>query len=271
LTDLADLPLSPPPDHAAATNGSSGRSAGREVRRRRALPGGRAVVGGFLVAASAVGVFAAYADAGAAPRTSYVVVVDEVVAGQRLRPADLALVPLDLPAAQQAVSFTDADLLVDAVALGPMAAGQLVQLSDVARPVGGEDRAQISLAVRPGSALGGSRTYLRGGELVDVLVTYTSAGAPETSTVARDAVVVDVLTGGEAIGGSGAVTVVLAVPPEELEAVAQAGAAGEVTLVRTTGLAPEARMGAAAAAAAIPPAPAPLDPGAAGAPPAAEG
>ncbi|HUF33484.1 MAG TPA: SAF domain-containing protein [Acidimicrobiales bacterium] len=235
MSDLADLGRQHAP-RGAPSNGSGGPST-RQVRRRRALPGSRAVVGGFLVAASAVGVFAAYTASSAGPATSYVVVVNDIVAGQRLQVSDLALVALDLPPAQQGVSFADLGLLVDATALGPLSAGQLVQVSDVARPAGGADRAQISISVRAGSALGGSRTYLGAGELVDVIVTYTTGGSPETFTVSRGAIVVDVLAGSDAVGGSGAVTVVLAVPPDELEAVAQAAAAGDVTLARTTGLA----------------------------------
>ena len=42
---------------------STAPPASRPLRRRRGLPSGRAVVGGFLVALAAVGVFAAYTSA----------------------------------------------------------------------------------------------------------------------------------------------------------------------------------------------------------------
>ena len=48
-----------PPSPSPATGTS------RPLRRRRGLPSGRAVVGGFLVALATVGVFAAYTAANA--------------------------------------------------------------------------------------------------------------------------------------------------------------------------------------------------------------
>lgn len=219
------------------TNGPGPSPPIRQVRPARHLPGGRAVVGGFLVAASAVGVFAAYASATASPRHSYAVVTADIRSGDRLSASDLALVPLDLPDQLRRLSFADVGQLDGATALAPMAAGQLVQASDVAKPMGGPDRAQISLAVDPGDALGGDAALLGEGERVAVIVTYSHQGAPDTSTISRDAVVVRVLGGRDQIGSGGSLTVVLAVAPDELEPIAQAAAAGVVTLARTTGLA----------------------------------
>lgn len=224
MVDLATAPGAPPRRAAARL---------RPVQRRRSLPGGRAVVGGFLVTASAVGVFAAYTAADSGPSASYAVVRGDVAAGDRLASQDLALVPLELPVAQRQLVFTEVEGLIGATALGPLAAGQLVQASDVANPAGGPDRAQISLPVDPGRALNGE---LRPGESVDVIVTYTEGGAPSTSTVSTGAAVVRVVGGDESVGSSRAVTVVLAVPPSDLEPLAQAAAAGEVALARTTGL-----------------------------------
>ena len=205
----------------------------RPVARRRQLPGGRAVVGGFLVAASAAGVFAAWSAASTEPTTQYVVVRGDVAAGERLERGDLALAAIDLPDGQRRVAFTDLDLLVGATALSPLVDGQLVQSSDVAKPVGAPDRAQISLRLEPGAAVGGD---LRAGEVVDVIVTYTSAGKPVTSTIARDALVVKVLDADDGVGASGALVLVLAVRRAELEPIAAASAAGHVTIARTTGV-----------------------------------
>jgi Flp pilus assembly protein CpaB len=193
------------------------------------------VVGGFLVAASAAGVFAV-AQRGDGPTASYAAVTEDVDAGAQLRPDMLALVPVDLPPAQRSISFADLDVLRGAVALTPMVAGQLVASSDVARPDGAPALAQISLPVDPASALNGDGNLIGAGDLVDVIVTYTTAGDPTTSTVTRDAPVVRVFRPDEAVGGAGSVIVVLAVPPADLEPVAQAAAAGKVTLARTTGV-----------------------------------
>jgi Flp pilus assembly protein CpaB len=204
--------------------------------RRRALPGGRAVAGGFLVAASAVGVFAAYRSAGAAPTTTYLVAAGDIRAGERIDAGDVARVALDLPDAQHRRVLRDPAVVDGAVALAPIAAGELVQVSDVARPDGAPDRAQISIPVDPGFALNGDVDLLDAGERVDVIVTYTAGGTPETSTVAADAEVVAVYRPEESVGGAGSVTIVLAVPRAQLEPVAQAAAAGQVTIARTTGV-----------------------------------
>jgi Flp pilus assembly protein CpaB len=221
VTDVRTPPVS--------TNGHGGRP----VRRRRALPAGRAVVGGFLVAASAVGVFTAWRASTDAPTARYVVVSGDVAPGERLDRSDLALVALDLPPAQRHVAFTDVGVLVGATALSALSDGQLVQSSEVAKPLGAPSRAQISLRIDPGAAVGGD---LRPGDTVDVIATYTAGGAPDTSTIGRGALVVKVLTDDQRVGSAGAIVVVLAVRPSELEPIAAASSAGHVTLARTTGV-----------------------------------
>jgi Flp pilus assembly protein CpaB len=214
-------------------HGHGGGGVPRTVARRRSLPGGRAVLGGLLVAASATGVFAAWSASAHGPTATYVVVTNDVAPGERIERGDLELVTVDLPSAQRRVAFTDVDVLVGATALSPLADGQLVQSSEVAKPVGAPDRAQISLRVEPGSAVGGD---LRAGDVVDVIVTYTNGGAPQTSTISRGAHVVRVLADDQRVGSGGAVVVVLAVRPAELEPIAEAAAAGHVTIARTTGV-----------------------------------
>jgi Flp pilus assembly protein CpaB len=208
----------------------------RHGSRRRPLPGGRAVVGGFLVAASAVGIFAAYAGSTKGPSSSYVTVARDIRPGEVLAAGDLRLVPIDLPAGQRAVSFTDQRRLVGTVALARMRSGQLVQSADVAELAAAGRRAEISIAVDPANAMNGDRAFLRGGERVDVIVTVAQGGDPVTRTVARDVVVVDVLDADRSLGTSGQLTVVLAAQPEQLEPIAGAAASGTITLARTTGL-----------------------------------
>jgi Flp pilus assembly protein CpaB len=232
MADLGTAPVA----SVDASNGTGPPRAARPLHRARALPGGRAVVGGFLVAASAVGIFGAYTAASRGPDTSYVVVDVDVPAGERLSADQLSLVPLELPDAQRQVSFSDLDLLDGATALSSLSAGQLVQAGDVAKPAGGPERAQISLAVDPGNALGGDPALLGDGDRVAVIATYTAGGTATTSTISRDAMVVRVLGGDQRLGGAGGLTVVLAVPPEDLEPLARASAAGVVSLARATGL-----------------------------------
>lgn len=192
-------------------------------------------MGGLLVTASAVGVFSAYGSAGDGPSRRYVTVAEDVAAGHTLTTGDLRLVALDLPAAQRRVSFTDVSRLVGTIVLGRMRGGELVQSADVGVARGG-DRADISVGVEPSSAMNGRSDYLRGGERVDVIVTFVDGGAPLTTTVARSATVIEVLAPDRTLGTSGELTVVLSVRPEDLEAVAGAATGGKITLARTTGL-----------------------------------
>lgn len=223
MTDLVTAPATP----------TNGHGAPRPVTRRRGLPGGRAVLGGFLVAASAAGVFASWQASTGSPSTRFVVVRADIAPGDTIAAEDLSMVAIDLPDAQRRVSFTDVDALVGATALSPLVAGQLVQSTDVAKPVGAPERAQISLRLEPGDAVGGE---LRAGDTIDVLVTYTSGGEPETATIAAGALVVKLVEDRDRVGAGGSIVVVLAVRPHELEPIATAAAAGHVTLARTTGV-----------------------------------
>ncbi|HWH33810.1 MAG TPA: SAF domain-containing protein [Acidimicrobiales bacterium] len=237
MADLSTLPAAPEPPAGHPNGARTSSSPARTVRSPRRLPGGRAVVGGFLVAASAVGTFAAWTAASSPPSTAYVVVTADVGGGQRIGAGQVALVAMELPEEQRPHAFAELADLDGAVALAPMAAGQLVQTSDVARPAGAPERAQISLSLDPGSALGGDPALLGEGEQVAVISTLTQGGRPETATVSSDAVVVKVIDGRERVGGGSGLTVVLAVRPGDLEPVAGAAAAGTVALARTTGVA----------------------------------
>ena len=188
------------------------------------------------MAAAVVGVVAVSTGDSGTPTDAYAVVRSDIDAGAVLRPGDLELVPLDLPDAQRAVSYTDLAVLDGATALAPLAAGQLVQSSDVAKPPGGPGLATVSLPVEPARALEGQ---LRRGDRVDVIATATAeGGGPRTRTVTAGALVVDVVErGGGGLGSPTELSVELAVPPADLEAVAEAGAVATVTLARTTGVA----------------------------------
>jgi Flp pilus assembly protein CpaB len=226
-------------DHGTATyappavNGSHHQPAGRPVTRRRSLPGSRAVFGGLLVAASAVGLFAAYGASERHPADTYVVAARDVPGGEVFTAADLGTVAIDLPAGQRAVSFTDASVLVGNVTTVRLHRGQLIQSSLVTRPTSTRALARISVPVEPGHAMNGIGLD---GERVDVIVTYTDGGTPRTDTVARGVQIVQVLRGDRSLGTSGQLTVVLAVRPGDLEPVAGAAAAGTITLARTTRL-----------------------------------
>ena len=226
MVDTAARPAS------AGRNGTTSTSS-RQVARRRGLPGSRAVVGGFLVAAAAVGTFAAYTAASTGPGHAFVVVTRDVSTGERLSAGDLSLVPGDLPAEQRGTVLTDLDVAEGAVAVSPLRAGQLLATSDVVKLAGVDGRGQLSIPVEPARANNGQLTP---GELVDVIATSTAAGSTSTETVAGDAVVVRVFTGDQRLGSTSSVVVTLSLAAEELEPVADAAAGAVLSLARVSGL-----------------------------------
>ncbi|CAN5158982.1 hypothetical protein BH18ACT4_BH18ACT4_14360 [soil metagenome] len=99
----------------------------RSVASRRALPSGRAVAGGLLVAVAAVGIFSAYRGAADDPSASFLVARSDLEIGTTLSTSDLELRPVDLPPALAARAYTDVDDLVGGVTVAPLANGDLIQ------------------------------------------------------------------------------------------------------------------------------------------------
>ncbi|MFP5308022.1 MAG: hypothetical protein ACLGIR_00400 [Actinomycetes bacterium] len=182
----------------------------RAVRRRRGLPGGRAVVGAFLIAVAAVGVFAAYLDATAAPTTRYLVATTDIAPGTRLSAANTAYVAMDLPPEVVRASIPE-DLELGAgreslVLVRRARAGELIGESGVVTDTGLTDRTRMSFAVPSSRALGGS---LRPDERIDVLATYDGPEGAYTTVVVRGVRVLSVAAGGDGIGGGTIITVEL--------------------------------------------------------------
>lgn len=191
----------------------------RTIRPRRSLPGGRAVVGAFLVVLAAVGTFGAHLTATAAPSTSYLVAARPFEIGHVLAEEDLVLgagvraVPIDLPAEQagRAVVADAADVasLVGRVVVAPILPGDLVQHTALVGVEQAGDGVTMSFSLPVDRALAGR---LGAGERVDVMATFSGAGAlgSETRVVARDVTVVGVLAGGDGLNG-GRVTMTIEV------------------------------------------------------------
>lgn len=225
-------PGSPVATEAARTNGQP--PGPRPLRRRRALPGRRAVVGGVLVAAAAVGLFAAYTRAASGPGTSYVVVRDQVAAGTRLSAPDLALAPMDLPPALAARVFRRVEEVAGSTLVAPLEAGELVQPSALvaARP-GGPGRVVSFPFERARLA------NLEQGERVDVVATFGTGADAYTAIVLTRALVVDVDRSKSALGDSSSAVLTLGIDDAAAEvALAHALQIGKLTIVVATGAPP---------------------------------
>lgn len=210
----------------------------RPLRRRRALPGGRAVAGGFLVALAAVGIFAGYSNATAGSDVRYLVARHDLALGHQVEPGDLEAVAMDLPAAVASRSYRAASQLVGATVIGPVGKGELVQSSNVLVGDEGAGDRQVSFPVASARAVNGQ---LRRGELVDVVATYGTGGDAFTVVVVAGARVADRTETRSSLSDRGDEVITLALPASaDVLAVAHAVNAGEVTLVRTTGARAEA-------------------------------
>ena len=207
-------PLEPPPR--------------RRIERPRRLPGGRAVVGGLLVALAGVGTLVAWQQASGTPDASYAVAARALRPGESLAAGDVRLVPADLPGGVAGRAFRDADDVAGRVALGPIAEGELVQAGALSEPGAGVPTAEVSFALARDRALDGR---LGSGDLVDVFVTVDAG----TSLVAERVQVVAVTDGGASFATGAELTVTLALTdPAVRDDLIQAVRAGEVTLVRAT-------------------------------------
>lgn len=205
----------------------------RPLRRRRTLPGGRAVVGGFLVALAAVGVFAGYTNATADTREPFLVARQNLALGHRIVETDLGTLPMDLPALVRSKVYRDPSQLIGAMVIGPVAKGELVQSSDVLAGAGTTAGRQISFAIDSARAVNGQ---LRRGEFVDVLATYGTGADGYTLAVVRGARVADRTETRGSLSDRGNEVVTLALPQQaDTLAVAHAVSAGTLMLVRPGG------------------------------------
>lgn len=207
----------------------------RTVRRRRGLPGSRAVVGGLLVAASAVGLFAAATNSGDGTLRSYVVARHELAAGTRLQPSDLALAPMELAPPARTRAFDSAQPLVGATLIAPLGPGELVQASAVVARKGDAASRELSFTLERGRLGAG----VKQGERADLLATYGTGTEAYTVVVVRQALLVGIERPRTSTGENGPATVTVAVDdPADALALAHAIQQGKVTLVRATGAPP---------------------------------
>jgi Flp pilus assembly protein CpaB len=214
-----------PPESAAPP-------ASRPLRRRRGLPSGRAVVGGFLVALATVGVFAAYTSATAGPTTRYVVAARDLAPGDRITESSLRLVPLELPDEQRRRAYDVVGPLLDATVVEPLLPGELLQEGSIVATGAAPGTRAVSFAIDAAHAVNGS---LRAGERVDVLATFGSGGEACTYLVAGDVALVRVNEAAGSLTSQAGMTITVeADTADDALAISHAANAGTVTLVRTT-------------------------------------
>ena len=234
------------PDRPSLTASTGGRgpaaTGGRTLTRRSPLPTGRAVVGGFLVALAALGIFAAYSSAAAGPTTTYVVARRDIPIGTRLSADDLTSLPMDLPeVVASEAAFSSEAPLVGATTIGPIRRGELLQAGDVVKKRSAAGELEVSFEIASSRALAGT---LRPGERVDVLATFGAGAETYTVTVVRQARVLETgpQRGGVVDGDTDVISLALPTADDAM-ALTHAVNAGKVTLVRSTGATVGAEVG----------------------------
>ena len=201
----------------------------KQIDRRRSLPGGRAVVGGLLMAVAAISVFLAYTKAGERPTSPIVVAVERIRVGDVVEASDLGLVEADLPNSLLNHTFTTPEDVVGRIVLGPIAQGELVQTGMVTDDVTSGALHEVAITLpRAQVAVG----RLKQGERVDVFVTNDDI----TQSVVRGAEVVQIGASGDgSITSDREIELVVAVPSgDAVAALVHALRTGDVTVVRST-------------------------------------
>lgn len=200
-----------------------------EIERHRGLPGGRAVLGGVLMAVATVGVFVAYERASQRPTDPVAVAAHAIRVGEVLEADDLRIIEVDLPADAASGAFASVDDLAGRVALGPIGDGEIVQAGSVTDQATAGEIHEVAITL-PRSQIAVGR--LKQAERVDVFVTYDE----RTTSVVRGAEVVEIGADDEgALTRDREVALVVAVPSgDAVAAVVHALRTGDVTVVRST-------------------------------------
>lgn len=201
----------------------NGRSGGWTTPPRRAL------VGGGLIAISALGVFSAHRGSNTPPENHFIVAMHPIPAGTLIEADDLGSMALDLPGDLPAIDAGNADLVTGRVASGDIAELELISETDLyprdhfVRP----GATMLALDMAPARAMYGVVTA---GDRVSVLSTDPQGSG--TNRLTADALVVSTAAAsGDAIGSSGMVRVVLSISDQgEATAITDASITSELTL-----------------------------------------
>lgn len=200
------------------------------------MPGGRAIVGGLLVAAAAVIVFAATLAGSRVHGLPYVVAARALPAGSVISPGDVTTETMNLAPSAQATAFGQDAAVIGRTVEVPIPAGELVESSMLAGSGSGSPLRPVSVAVDTGSLAG-----LRPGMSIDVLAASSSPSDGSSGASSKPATVTVVLRGVSLLslgtsgsGLQGTTTVVTIGVPSlgEAESLVQAAASGTVVLIQ---------------------------------------
>lgn len=204
-------------------------------RHRRAHP--RVIVGMVLIVSSVAGVLALGQRGDGPPATRYLVASADVAVGTVVTATDsLPLTPraIELPGdvRRAAIGADHIDRLRDHVVVAPVAAGDLVQWSDLAPVTAAPATFELAVALDARDALAGA---VSPGIRVDVLATYKGGDGAFTDFLVRDVPVLAVHRAETGFGDNG-LTVRLGLETDrDVQVVGHAQRTAAVFLARAVG------------------------------------
>lgn len=214
----------------AATNGAetTDSAAGRAgtVRGRRRWPGGRATLGGLLVAVAALATFWAFQQAGRRDERTFVTAARALAPGHLIVAGDLVAQQGELADPIVTRTFRRPADLVGGIVTQSLAEGELIEISDVASAESaGRPRWELSMGLDPAQVVATT------GDVVDVVAAVGSGDQTISEVVAQGVRIQDIGTGDSFEND---VTVVVGLDSiDDVLAVSRATQAGAVFVVRT--------------------------------------
>ena len=210
-----------------------GSQTARRIVPRRGLPTGRALVGALLVTVAAVGAFSVAAAGDNGPDTAYLILVNDVEAGDSIELSDVELAPMTLPAAASGSALRSTVGLEGATALNPLHAGEVLDVRDLNGAAfidGGPvtDVHELTFPVRRDRA----PAVLRPGDRVTVLALDEPQGSLHTAL--EDALVLSYVTDAGGLTSSEEGVLTLALPDADLVAAGVRASYHPLTIVLTS-------------------------------------
>ena len=204
----------------------------KTITPRRGLPSGRAFAGALLITIAAIGSFAIATSGNDGPTTSYLVVSRNLRAGEALTANDVIFEPMTLSAELATRVVNSIDGIDGAVTVRDLAAGSLLELSDVigSSAVDGEPIGEVH-ELTFGVPLERSPASLKAGDRVTILATFGAT----TVLAVEDVPVLSIDTQPEQIASSGRGILTLAVDdPVDVMDIAHLTQVADITIVRST-------------------------------------
>jgi Flp pilus assembly protein CpaB len=223
---------------ALDANGTSRppRFTGRRIVTPRALPGGRALLGGLLIGVAMVAAVTLSRSVATPDTLPVVVAATAIRPGESLGPHNLLVRQLALPDDLVAGTYADPSALHGTVARSYVDAHEVVQRGSVIEASAAQRAAaparEVSLRIDADRAVEGR---LDAGDRVDVLATYGNGLDALTFVVLADAPVLSVARSEGGVTSSRSIVLTLALAHRaDTVALAHAVDNADVTVVRTT-------------------------------------